>query len=344
MADTRIDLRSDTVTQPTQAMREAMLAAPLGDDVLGDDPTVQRLEEAVATLLGKQESLFVPSGTMANALGILSQSRPGEELICHERSHVVDWEAGGYAALGGLTTRLLPGDDGRFSLEALTSAVRIDDPHFPVSRLVVVENTHNRSGGTPWPLAEAASVAEQARRLGLCVHMDGARLWNACSAVGCEPAEYAKHADTLAVCFSKGLGCPVGSALAGDSETMHRARRLRKMLGGGMRQSGVLAAAALYALKHHRHRLTNDHRRARRLAEQLRDIAGISADPARTPTNMVYFDVDPSLGRASDLCDRVSDEVLMFPTAAQTIRAVVHLHIDDASIDRAATAISAAVA
>lgn len=338
-----VDLRSDTVTQPTAAMRDAMLAARLGDDVLGDDPTVRRLEETVAAMLGKERALFVPSGTMANALGLLSQTRPGEEVLCHQRSHVIDWEAGGYAALGGLTTRLLPGEGGRFSAEALADAVRVDNPHFPVSRLVVIENTHNRSGGAPWPLTEVAAVADRARSLGLRVHMDGARLWNACVAVGCDPADYARSTDTVAVCFSKGLGCPVGSMIAGDNETMARAMRQRKMLGGGMRQSGVLAAAALYALEHHRDRIVDDHRRALRFAERLVGTLGVTIEPECTPTNMVYFDIDPSIGTAAEFCQRVAGEVRMFATGPQTIRAVVHLHIEDADIDRSAAAIVAAI-
>ncbi|MEM9167849.1 MAG: GntG family PLP-dependent aldolase [Planctomycetota bacterium] len=338
--DTPVDLRSDTVTRPTPAMREAMASAALGDDVLEGDPTVGSLEEKVAGLLGKEAALFVPSGTMANLLALRSQTSHGDEMICDHESHIVYYETGGYAAVAGLSVRYTRGKNGLLTADDFEPLVRLwDDPHFPRPRLLAIENTHNRGGGIPWPVGQLAHVAERAHARGLRVHIDGARLWNACIAESVEPSAYAEHADTVSVCFSKGLGCPVGSALVGDSDTIGRARHLRKMLGGAMRQSGMLAAAAMYALDHHRARLFEDHARARRLTELIDGSAGLTVDHERVRTNMVYFDVDPSLGSAGDFCDRAKGDVLMLDEGPQTVRAVVHLHIDDDAIQRAGAAI-----
>ena len=338
-----VDLRSDTTTQPTPEMREAMAAAPLGDDVLEGDPTVRELEAKVAALLGKDEALFVPSGTMANLLALRSQTSHGDEMICDHECHIVYYETGGYAAIAGLSVRYTRGHRGLFSAEDFEPLVRLwDDPHFPRPKLLAIENTHNRGGGIPWPVDQLAHVAERAHERGLRVHIDGARLWNACAAVGCEPSEFAKHADTVSVCFSKGLGCPVGSALVGDTPTIKKARHLRKQLGGAMRQAGGLAAAAIYALDHHRERMIKDHTRARKLCDLIADARGIAVDRERVQTNMVYFDVDPSLGTAGEFCERVKDDVLMLDEGPQSVRAVVHLHIDDAAIERAGAAIRSA--
>ncbi|MEL7485147.1 MAG: GntG family PLP-dependent aldolase, partial [Planctomycetota bacterium] len=214
-----------------------------------------------------------------------------------------------------------------------------DDPHFPVPKLLAIENTHNRGGGIPWPVDQLAQVADRAHERGLRVHIDGARLWNACAAMSCEPGDYAQHADTVSVCFSKGLGCPVGSALVGDAATIKKARHLRKQLGGAMRQAGGLAAAAVYALDHHRERMTEDHARAQKLCDLIADAPGITVDRERVQTNMVYFDVDPSLGTGGEFCERVKDDVLMLDEGPQSVRAVVHLHIDDSAIERAGSAI-----
>lgn len=331
-----VDLRSDTVTQPTPAMREAMAAAPLGDDVLEGDPTVRELEAKTAALLGKDDALFVPSGTMANLLALRSQSSHGDEMICDHECHIVYYETGGYAAVAGLSVRYTRGHRGLFTADDFEPLVRLwDDPHFPRPKLLAVENTHNRGGGIPWPIDQLAHVGERSHERGLRVHMDGARLWNACAATGVTPAEYAAHADSISVCFSKGLGCPVGSSLVGDAETISRARHLRKMLGGAMRQSGMLAAAAIYALDHHRERMADDHARAQQLCDLIADAPGIAVDRDRVQTNMLYFDVDPSLGTAGDFCERVNDDVLMLDEGPTTVRAVVHLHIDDAAIERA---------
>ncbi len=338
-----VDLRSDTVTQPTPAMREAMAAAPLGDDVLEGDPTVRELEAKVADLLGKDEALFVPSGTMANLLALRAQTSHGDEMICDRECHIVYYETGGYAAVAGLSVRYTHGERGLFSADDFEPLIRQwDDPHFPRPRLLAIENTHNRGGGIPWPVDQLAHVAERAHERGLRVHMDGARLWNACAAMRCQPSEYAKHADTVSVCFSKGLGCPVGSAVMGDSATIKRARHLRKQLGGAMRQSGMLAAAAIHALDHHRDRLTDDHARAQQLCDLIAEAPGITVDRERVQTNMVYFGVDPGLGTAAEFCEKVKGDVLMLDEGPQSVRAVVHLHIDDEAIERAGAAIRSA--
>ncbi|MEO1534650.1 MAG: GntG family PLP-dependent aldolase [Planctomycetota bacterium] len=335
-----VDLRSDTVTQPTPAMREAMAAAPLGDDVLEGDPTVRELESKVAALLGKADALFVPSGTMANLLALRSQTTHGDEMICDHECHIVYYETGGYAAVAGLSVRYTRGHRGLFTADDFEPLVRMwDDPHFPVPKLLAIENTHNRGGGIPWPVNQLAQVANRAHERGLRVHIDGARLWNACAAMHCQPSDYTQHADTVSVCFSKGLGCPVGSALVGDAATIKKARHLRKQLGGAMRQAGGLAAAAIYALDHQRERMTEDHARAQLLCDLIADAPGITVDRERVQTNMVYFDVDPSHGTAGEFCERVSDEVLMLDEDPQSVRAVVHLHIDDSAIERAGTAI-----
>ena len=229
-----VDFRSDTVTQPTPAMREAMLAAPLGDDVLEGDPSVRALEAKVADLLGKEAAIFVPSGTMANLLAVKCQTNMGEEVICDQECHIYYYEAAGYAAFCGVSPRFTRGARGLFTAAELEALIRPVDDHFPKTTLVAVENTHNRGGGIPWPIEQLAEVYCEAKRLGLHLHMDGARLWNACAAEGVDPVDYAEFADTISVCFSKGLGCPVGSALVGDAEAIGRARRMRKVVGGSM--------------------------------------------------------------------------------------------------------------
>lgn len=326
------DLRSDTVTQPTEAMKAAMVAAPLGDDVLGDDPSVLALQDRCAELFGKEAACFVPSGSMANQVAIRAQTSPGDEIIAHEWSHIYQYEAGAWAALSGCSIALLHGTGGMFTADDVAAAIRMDDHHFPVSRLLVVENTQNRGGGTVWPIEDIASVTTEARRHGLLCHLDGARIWNACAATGLSPAEYAQHFDTVSACFSKGLGCPVGSIVAGPADTLARVRRARKMLGGTMRQSGMLAAAAMHAIDHHRERLAEDHARARRLAEAIPRIPGASVDLDGVQSNIVYFDVaDP----ARVVAELESHGVRMLDTGPATIRAVTSLAVTDDDIDHA---------
>lgn len=283
-----IDLRSDTVTRPTEAMRRAMIEAPVGDDVFGDDPTVNRLEEYVAALLGKEAAIYCPSGTMTNQIGLHLSTNRGDEVILHEAAHIFNYEVGAPALLSGVQVRPVSGERGVVSPEALRAVVRPENVHFPRPRLLCLENTHNVAGGRILPLDGFAAVAAEARTLGLKVHLDGARIFNAAVATGTPAREWCEHADTVSVCSSKGLGAPVGSLLAGDEESITEARRVRKAFGGGMRQAGVIAAAALYAFEHHVERLAEDHERARWLADGLRD-AGYAVEPPET--NLVLVEV-----------------------------------------------------
>ncbi len=332
-----VDLRSDTVTRPTPAMRRAMARAEVGDDVFGDDPTVRRLEERVAEVLGREAALFVPSGTMANQLAVRVLTRPGDEILVEAHAHLYYYEAGAPAALSGVTCRCLAGERGVFGPAAVEAARRPADVHFPPTRLVCVENTHNRGGGRVWPPAVLREVAACARRHGLRLHLDGARLWNASVACGVPERELAAPFDTVSVCFSKALGAPVGSALAGSRECIAEARRFRKMFGGGMRQAGILAAGALYALEHHRERLAEDHARARRLAEALAELPGTAIDPATVETNLVYFHVTrrPAAEVANAL-RRLG--VWVLAVGPDTLRAVPHLNLTGADFSRALAA------
>jgi len=342
MAVDIVDLRSDTVTRPTPEMRRAMAAAEVGDDVFGDDPTINALQERVAQLLGAERALFVPSGTMGNAVALRAQTEPGDEILLHRESHIFHYEAGGYAALSGCALQLLDGPGGLFTPEAVTASVQPPDDHHPRTRLVVVENTHNRGGGTVWPLEQLRAVREVAVAHGLRVHLDGARLMNASVASGHAPADYARCADTVSICFSKALGAPVGSAVAGSAATIERAHRFRKMFGGGMRQAGILAAAALYALDHHVERLAQDHAHAARLAQALVEMRGVRIDPRAVATNIVYFDVDAGTGSAEALCQRLHAEgVWMLAVGPQRMRAVTHLDVDRAGIERAIEVLAA---
>ena len=285
-----IDLRSDTVTLPTADMLRAMTSAPLGDDVFGDDPTVNRLEETAADLTGKEAALFVPSGTMGNLLGLLVNARSGQEVIADADSHLFLNEAAGAAVVGGIQIRQVPTERGILSPAQVLDAVRPDDDdHQPLSAAVTIENTHNWHGGVAWSLADLHDLAETARSHGLAVHTDGARIFNAAVAIGTDVRSVARYTDTISFCLSKGLCCPVGSVLCGPAEKIRQARRWRKMLGGGMRQAGVLAAAGLVALDTMVDRLADDHQNARTLAEGLAELPGIDCDLSRVQTNLVYF-------------------------------------------------------
>jgi threonine aldolase len=331
-----IDLRSDTVTQPTPAMRRAIAEAEVGDDVFGDDSTVLRLEARVAELLGKDAALFVPSGTMANQLAVRIHTQPGDEILVEAQAHLYYYEAGGPAALSGVMCRCLPGQRGVFTATDIEAALRPADAHFPPTRLVCVENTHNRGGGKVWPLDRLREIAACARRHGLALHLDGARLWNASVVAGVPERDYAALFDTVSVCFSKGLGAPVGSALAGPRDVIARGRRFRKMFGGGMRQAGILAAGALFALEHHRERLAEDHAHARRLAEVLAELPGAAIDPAGVETNLVYFRVTRRPA-AEIMAELKAAGVWVLASGPDTIRAVTHLDVSAAQIEQAVT-------
>lgn len=330
-----IDLRSDTVTKPTPEMRRAMAAAEVGDDVLGDDPTVIRLQERVAEIMGKEAACFVPSGTMANQCAIRAHTEPGDEVIAHADSHIIHYETGAPAALSGVMIRPLSGPLGLFKAADVESAVRPVSSHFAKSALVVVENTHNRGGGAVWDLGEIAAVEGVARRHNLKMHLDGARIWNASAKTGIAPATYARHFDTVSCCFSKGLGAPAGSAVCGTRGHIARVHRFRKMFGGAMRQTGVLAAACLYALDHHLDRLNEDHAHAQRLAEGLGAIPGLSiAMPVAT--NMVFFDLAETFPAAQAFSEQLEARgVRMLSTAPRRIRAVCHLDVSRSQIDEA---------
>ena len=327
-----IDLRSDTVTRPTEEMRRAMLEAPVGDDVFGEDPTVNRLEEYVAGLLGKEASLYAPSGTMTNQIGVQVNTKRGEEVLLHEGSHIFVYEAGAPAMLSSVQLRILPGENGILDADTVRAAVRPDDVHFPRSRLLCLENTHNTAGGKVFPLQDFAAVAETANELGLKVHLDGARLFNAQAATGIPAREWCAHADTVSVCSSKGLGAPVGSLLAGDEETINEARRARKAFGGGMRQSGIIAAASLYAFENNVERLSEDHERARNLAAGLRE-AGYDAREPDTNLVLVAVDDPPEFLRAL-----AREGVLATPGKPGFVRLCTHLDASDGDIDTAVEA------
>jgi threonine aldolase len=331
-----IDLRSDTVTRPTPAMRRAMADAPVGDDVLGDDPTVAALERRVADLLKKEAAVYMPSGTMTNQVAIRTHTEPGDEIVLEATAHSYFFESGAPAALSGVMCRLIDGRHGLFTADQVRGVLRPKNEHFPRTKLVCIENTHNRGGGSVWPVEQIAGVEAVAREAGLAMHLDGARLWNASIATGVPEHEFARHFDSVSVCFSKGLGAPVGSALAGTRDFIARARRFRKMFGGGMRQAGIIAAGALYALEHHRARLAEDHANARRLADALARLPGIELDPATVETNIIIFRVTAML--AADLVARLGAAgVLVLATGPDKIRAVTHL---DVSSDQIAEAIA----
>jgi threonine aldolase len=289
---TLIDLRSDTVTLPTESMREAMHRAPLGDDVFGEDPTVNRLEKMAAARLGKESALLVASGTMGNITSVLTHCARGEEVILGDSSHIFLNEAGGISALGGIFPHTIPNQpDGTFKLEDIETAIRAENIHFPRTRLICLENTHNRCYGAPLTPEYTASVVALAKRHHLLLHLDGARIFNAAVALGVDVRELARGCDSLNVCLSKGLSAPVGSVICGSKEFIARARRIRKMLGGGMRQAGIIAAAGIVALEEMTDRLAEDHANARRLAEGIAGISGLATDPAQVRTNILYVDL-----------------------------------------------------
>jgi threonine aldolase len=322
-----LDLRSDTVTRPTPGMRKAMADAEVGDDVYGEDPTTNRLQERVAELLGKEAALWVPTGTMANQIAVGSLVGPGEELIVERGAHIVNYEGGAAAALWGAQLLLIEGPRGIFATATLEAALRrSDDAHYPRQRAVSMENTHNRGGGSVWSIAQLREVSEAARAAGLAVHLDGARLWNAHVATGVPLREYGACADTVSVSLSKGLGAPAGSLVATTRARLAILHRLRKRLGGGMRQVGVLAAGGMYALDHHLDRLAEDHANARRLAEELQSIRGLRCTPPET--NLLFVDVDLPKG-ARVFAQAAKEEGVLFNVEGgrERVRLVTHLDV-----------------
>jgi threonine aldolase len=323
-------------------MRAAIAAAEVGDDVFGDDPTVNRLQERMAALLGKEAALYVPSGTLANQVSIRAATEPGDELILDETTHTYNYESGAPAALSGVSFRLVHGTRGIFTAAQVEAAVRPVSAHFARSRMVVIENTNNGGGGSVWPVDEVAGIRAVADRHGLHVHMDGARLMDACVARGLEPTAYTRHVDSVSLCFSKGLGAPVGSIVAGTRAFITRAHRFRKMFGGGLRQAGILAAAAVYALDHNIARLAEDHAHARRLAEAIAELPGLKLDPTTVETNIVIFEVAAQHGAPADFTARLRERgVWMLPTGPDKVRAVTHLDVSAAQIDEAISTLRA---
>jgi len=331
----RVDLRSDTITQPTKAMREAMASADVGDDVFGEDPTVIKLQERMASIMGKEAGLMVPSGTMANAIAIRTHTQPGDEIITEEHSHIYVYEAGGFAALSGCSVALVPSERGIMTAEAVKSKIRKPSEcssHYPNGSLVCLENTSNRGGGTFYPQSVIDEIAQVASESDCALHVDGARIFNAAVASGEDPARIVRDCDTVSICISKGLGAPVGGVLVGSREVIDQAHRWRKMFGGGMRQAGILAAAGLYALENNRERLSDDHARARALAAELEGVAGLQVDLESVQSNMIYLRTEsPASGFVEKAAARGVDFLAL---GSDLVRLVTHLHITDQDIDK----------
>ena len=331
----RVDLRSDTITQPTQAMREAMASAEVGDDVFGEDPTVIKLQERMASIMGKEAGLMVPSGTMANAIAIRTHTQPGDEIITEEHSHIYVYEAGGFAALSGCSIALVPGNRGIMAAEEVKAKIRKPSEcssHYPNGSLVCIENTSNRGGGTFYPQSAIDEIAQVAKESDCALHVDGARIFNAAVASDVDPARMVRDCDTVSICISKGLGAPVGGVLVGSREVIDQAHRWRKMFGGGMRQAGVLAAAGLYALDYNRARLSEDHARARALAGELEGVAGLEVDLESVQSNMIYLRTEAS---ASEVVEKAAARGIDFlALGSDLLRLVTHLHITDEDIEK----------
>ncbi|MFQ5709424.1 MAG: low-specificity L-threonine aldolase [bacterium] len=332
-----IDLRSDTVTKPTPDMRKAMAEAEVGDDVFGEDRTVNHLQEMVADLLGKDAALFVPSGTMGNEICINCHTRPGDEVICEYGCHIYNYESGAAAFLSGVQVRPIVGKRGVITCEQVEAVIHPPHYYLPRSAVIAVENTHNSAGGTIFPRDELVRLHQLAQRHNLKLHLDGARIWNAAVASGIAVKEFAQHCDSISVCFSKGLGAPVGSAIAGSQAFIEEARRLRKLYGGGMRQVGILAAGAQFALEHNLDRLAEDHANAKLLAENLLEIPGIELDLDSVQTNIVIFDIDKTGRSVHEIANTLKNKgVLVVPFGRTTMRAVTHLQITRQDITKTA--------
>jgi threonine aldolase len=338
-----VDLLSDTVTRPTRAMREFMCEAEVGDEQTFEDPTVNALQEMVAELLGKESALFLPSGTMCNEIALRVHCRPGDEMIAHRTAHPIHFEAGGPAALAGVNVSVLDGARGQYDEEAVAAAIRPDSRYMPKSRLLWVEQTSNLGGGSIWPLPRIAAVTDVARRQGMRTHLDGARLMNAVVASGVAAREYAKPFDSAWIDFTKGLGAPVGAALAGSREFIAHAWRLKQQMGGAMRQAGIIAAGGVFALRHNVSRLAEDHVNARRLAEGLCNLPGVVLDPASVETNIVIFELNSTVDTTRALTTLLARGVRMGAMGPRTIRAVTHLDVSPPQIERALEAAAYAI-
>ena len=330
------DFRSDTVTRPTPAMRQVMAEAEVGDDVWGEDPTVNRLEAEVAEMFGHEAAVFACSGTQSNQMGLRVHCVPGDELLIHETGHICNFEGGAPAALSGISVRTVPGAGGMPDVADLEARVRADDQHFPRTRLVCLENTTNLGGGRVFPLEHLQRVSQWCVERGLRRHLDGARVFNALVAGGYSSQQLGACFDTISICFSKGLGCPLGSILVGSRDSIRQARRVRKMFGGGLRQSGIIAAAALYALEHHVRRLQDDHDNAKRLADGLSKLPGLKIDVQSVETNLVFFELHPELGTAVQLAAALRERgILAGPMGGQRMRLVTHLDVTAGDVEEA---------
>ncbi|MCA9000082.1 MAG: aminotransferase class I/II-fold pyridoxal phosphate-dependent enzyme [Planctomycetaceae bacterium] len=331
-----IELRSDTYTKPSKGMREAIAHAEVGDDMVGEDPTVNRLEARMAELFGKDAAVFACSGTQSNQMGVWAHCQCGDELLIESTGHIANYESGGPAVLSGVSVRRILGDQGRLNVDQLEGQIRGGNHHFAPTRLLCLENSTNLGGGRTYPLEQLHRVCDWAHENGLRTHLDGARIFNACVANGYRPDQIGALFDTVSICFSKGLGCPMGSILVGSRETVFRARRARKIFGGALRQAGIPAAACLYALEHNIERLAEDHANARIFAQMVSDIPGIRVDAGKVETNLVFFEIEKEVGTAAQLSSALKEQgVRINPTGPHRLRACTHLDVTEAQVRRA---------
>ncbi len=332
-----IDLRSDTVTKPTKAMREAMANAEVGDDVFGEDPTVIALQEKVAAMLGKEKALYVSSGCLSNQLAVKSHTEAGDEIIVEEDAHIFNYETAAPAILSNVQVKTIKGIRGAIGVEQLPSAIRPNVYYMPRTKMIGLENTHNRAGGTIYPIEEIKKISEFARAQNIILHLDGARVWNACVATGISPKEYAQHFDSVSVCFSKGLGAPVGSAICGTANFIEKAHKWRKVFGGGMRQAGIIAAGALYAVNNNIERLKEDHAKAKFLAESLSSLTRCTIDVESVQTNIVLIEVEKTGKTPSEIISLLKSKgVLVSQGTFTSIRIVTHLDVSMEDVRNAA--------
>lgn len=345
MSDSVVNMFSDTVTKPTAAMLQAMVSAEVGDDMNGEDPTVNRLEAMMAELLDKEAAVFACSGTQSNQMGVRSHCVPGDELLIEEHGHIAKFEGGAPAAISGIMPRTIRGTHGMLDVSDLEGRVYVDNQHLAVTRLLCLENTTNGGGGRAWPVDQLQRVCDWAHEAGLKTHLDGARLFNAVTTSGVNVREICAGFDTISICFSKGLGCPMGSILVGSAEAIKKARRIRKLMGGALRQAGIIAAAAIHAMENHVEGLARDHANARTFAETIAKIDGISIDLSGVESNLVFFDVDAEIGDACQLSAALRERgVRIGAMGSQTLRACTHLDVDEVGVLTAANAVRDCIA